>query len=132
MCASCWSFSRLCITMHGSEIVKFHYRIHQCPPPVPFLSQLHPAHTSTSHLPKIHLSEIVSNIEYLLYLVPKYSSSKLHRFRRNLAFGIRTTVQSVGKIYLWLVLMHCLVLSLFYIRIRLNADNFSGNSMPTA
>jgi len=36
-----------------------HYRIHECPSPVPVLSQLDPAHTLTSHFLKVHLNIIL-------------------------------------------------------------------------
>jgi len=35
---------------------KFHYPVHKCPPPVPFLSQIDPVHVSTFNALKIELN----------------------------------------------------------------------------
>jgi hypothetical protein len=52
-----WAANRFVASQEIPRILlnpKFHYRIHNCSPPIFILSQPNPVHTPTSHLLKIH------------------------------------------------------------------------------
>jgi hypothetical protein len=56
---SFWEANRFSATQEIPRILwhlKIFYRIHNCPPPIPILSQLDPVHTATSQLRKIYLN----------------------------------------------------------------------------
>ena len=56
-----------------------HYRIHNCPPPVPILNQINPVHTPTSHFLKIHLNIIFPSMpgsyKWFLFFMFPYRNS---------------------------------------------------------
>jgi len=57
-----WEANRFSASQEIPRILlnaKIHYRNHQCPPPVPILSQFDPVHTPTSYFPNIHLNIIL-------------------------------------------------------------------------